>query len=116
MANTITLVSAVRDRQQFQGLWSEMWKIRATIDDQDAIALNDAAQFDLTVTGLALGDIPLFYSLSIAIEEGGDALVDSVYVSAANVLTLNFQADLSEFAADTLNGAVFRAVVGRPNW
>ncbi len=116
MANTITLVSSVRQAAQFRSFFSEMWKIRATIDDQDAIALNDGAIFDLTATGLALGDVVCFWSFSISLEEGGDSLASTVEVSAADTISLYVHADLSEFATDTLNTGVFRAVVGRPNW
>lgn len=117
MANTITLVSAVRQRTQFQGLFSEMWKIRATIDDQDAVAIGDTVQFDLTVTGLALGDIVCFWSSSLDFEDStADSALPNLHVAAADTLTLTIGADISEFAADALNTAVIRAVVGRPNW
>lgn len=116
MANTITLVSQFRQREQFNGLFSEMWKVRATIDDQDAIALTSITEFDLTVTGVALGDMVVFKSLSVDLNDGtNEALLDA-YVSAANTLTVQVMADEAEFALDSLNGGVFRCVIGRPNW
>ena len=116
MAQTITLVSQLRQREQFRGLFSEMWKVRATIDDQDAIALTAIGEWDLTVPGIALGDIVLFHSLTLDLDDGTDQAQMSVYVAAADTLTVQVMADDAEFAADALNTAVFRCVIGRPNF
>ena len=117
MANTITLVSSQRAREQFQGAFSgEMYRVRATIDDQDAVAATDSVLFPLTVTGLALGDIVVGFSLSVDQSDGTDNAVVQCYVSAANTLTVHVQADVAEFAADALNAAIVRALVVKPNW
>lgn len=116
MANTITSVSNVDGVSQFQGLFNRMWKVKATIDDQDAVALTTITEFDLTVTGLALGDQVICHSLTLDLNDGSNEALCNVYVSAANTLTVQIMADEAEFAADALNNAVFRAVVGSPNW
>jgi len=117
MAQTITLVSQFRQREQFNGLFSEMWKVRATIDDQDAVAATAIGEWDLSIDGIALGDIVLFSSINLDLDDGTDqALTVQAHVSAAGVMTVQVAADNAEFAADAINTAVFRAVIGRPNW
>lgn len=116
MANTITLVSQKQGAEQFRGAFSDMWKVRATIDDTDAIALNDTLALSVTVSGLALGDIVLGGSVSLDLSDGTDQAVLTYAVTAANTLTLYLHADLGEFAADALNGAVVRCLVARPIW
>jgi len=117
MAQTITLVSQVRQREQFNGLFSEMWKVRATIDDQDSIAATAIGEWDLSIDGIALGDIVLFSSITIDYDDGTDQAMPAVaHVSAAGVITVQVMADNAAFAADSLNTAVYRCVIGRPNW
>ena len=93
MANTITLVKATRGAKQFQGLYSDMWAVRATIDDQDAIALTDTLLLSLTVPGLALGDHAISGSLSVDLSDGTDQATLTYNVTAANTLTLQLLAD-----------------------
>ena len=116
MAQTITLVSSVRERVQFGSLFTDMWRVRATIDDQDAVAITAIGEWDLTVAGIALGDVVLFTSLSLDLDDGTDQAMAGAYVAAADTLTVQVQADNAEFAADAINTAVFRAVIARPNW
>ena len=116
MANTLTEVSSVDARRQFQGMFSRMYQWRGTIDDQDAVAATDSAEFDVTVTGLLLGDMVLFWSSTLDFSDGTDQAIATMYVSAADTLTIQFQADVAEFAADAMNAAVIRAVIARPNW
>ena len=116
MANTITLVSEDRSAKQFGGAFGEMWAVKGTIDDTDAIALNDTLALSLTVNGLALGDHVISGSVSLDLSDGTDQAVLTYAVTAANTLTLYLQADLGEFAADALNGAVVKVLDGRPSW
>lgn len=117
MANTLTLNSAIRGREQFQGAFhSDMWKVKATWADQDAIALNDTLAVTLTVPGVAVGDMVVGWSISVDLSDGTDQALILPAVTAANTLTVYIQADLGEFAADALNGGVMRFLVARPAW
>ena len=49
MANTLTLNSYTRGLKQFQGEYSEMWQVKATFADQDAVTATDTVSFDVTV-------------------------------------------------------------------
>jgi hypothetical protein len=51
-----------------------------------------------------------------ALDAGGDGAVISFRVTAANTLTMYVHADVAEFAADSLTGATFKVLVGRPAW
>lgn len=116
MANTITTNSVTRGRRQNGGNFNEEWRVKATISDTDAIALNDTLSLTMTVPGVALGDMCVGGSLSLDLSDGTDQAVATFHVTAANTVTLYLQADLGEFAADALNGAVVKVLVGRPNW
>ena len=72
MANTISVSKAVNAREQLQGAFGAMWKVKATIDDQDAVALNDTATFTFTVPGVAVGDAIIAESLSVDLSDGTD--------------------------------------------
>lgn len=116
MANTITTNAVARGVEQFQGLFSDMWTVKATISDQDAIALNDTLALTMTVPGVALGDVVVAGGISVDLSDGTDQASTTFAVTAADTLTLYVHADLGEFAADALNTGVVRAVIGRPNW
>lgn len=116
MANTLTLESSTPGQRQFQGSFNEVWKIRATIDDQDAVSANDTARFSITVPGLAVGDMVIGYSVTNDLSDGTDQANFLPYVSAANTLVVDVTADVGAYAADDLNGSVVRVLVGRPNW
>lgn len=116
MANSITVNTTHRAVEQFQGLFTDMWTVRATISDQDAIALTTVTEFDCTVAGLALGDMVLGVSCTVDLNDGTNEAIMNAYVSAANTLTIQVMADEAEFAADALNTGVVRVLVGRPKW
>jgi len=116
MANTITVNTTSQGGQQFRGLFSEIYTVKATISDQDAVALNDSLELDMTVAGVALGDVVIGGSCSVDFSDGTDQVAATFYVSAANTVTMQIQADLGEFAADSLNTGVVRVAVGRPTW
>ena len=116
MANTITTNTVTRGNKQFQGAFSEMWTVKATISDQDAIALNDTLALTMTVPGVTLGDVIIANGISVDLSDGTDQASTTFAVTAADTVTLYVHADLGEFAADALNGGVVKVLVGRPNW
>ena len=116
MAQTIAVNVTKKGRRQFQGLFKEMWAVKATISDCDAVAIGAIGEFDMTITGLALGDMVIGVSSTLDLNDGTNEALMNAYVSAADTLTLQVMADEAEFAADALNTAVIKILVGRPNW
>lgn len=116
MANTIGTPTVVRQREQFTGMFTDMWTVKATISDQDAISATDAIRFSLTVPGVALGDIVLGVSATNDLSDGTDFAVMSGYVTAANTVVVQVNADAGAYAADDLNSAVVRMVIARPKF
>lgn len=117
MANTITVNTTTQSKQQLQGLFNEMWAVTATISDQDAVAINDTASVSLTVPGVALGDMVIGMSMTVDSFDGaGDGAVIRAEVGSANTVNFMIHADVAEFAADALNNAVVKILIGRPNW
>lgn len=116
MANTITTDKVVQGKQQFQGVLNELWTVKGTITDQDAVAIGDTVSFDLTVNGVALGDMVLGVSLTNDLSDGTDQAVVTAIVTAANTVTVRVLADKGEYAVDDLNNAVVKVLVGRPAW
>ncbi len=116
MANTIATNSTNRGQRQFQGSFTEVWTAKATISDQDSISAGDTIGFDITVPGVALGDMVLGISLTNDLSDGTDQAVVTGVVTAANTVTVRVQADVGAYAADDLNSAVVKVIVGRPAW
>jgi len=106
MANA-TSVTSRQGRSQFQGVFSEMWQVKATID---ADSLNDGAGDNDTVTvpGVALGDHVI--SVGFGVDLAG--VMVHGYVSAANTVTLRFQNE-SGGTVD-LGSTNVKIVIGRP--
>lgn len=116
MANMIGTPTVVRQREQFTGMFTDMWTVKATISDQDAVAIGDTARFSLTVPGVALGDMVIGLSVDEDLSDGTDQAIVQGYVTAANTVVFQVAADAGEFAADTLNGKIVRMVVVRPKF
>ena len=116
MANTITLSKTERGNNQFQGAFKEMWKVTGSVTDSDAVALTSIGEFDITVSGVALGDMVLGMSFGADFDDGTDQAMPGAHVSAADTVTVQWMADNAEFAADALNGASFKMLVARPSW
>ena len=116
MANTITLTSTKDGREQWHGLFSKMWKCTGSVVDMEAVAATAIGEFDVTVTGVALGDMVLCLSVAQNLDDGTDQAILTGHVSAANVVTVQLMADNAAFAVDDLNAAVFKMLIGRPNW
>lgn len=125
MANTITNVTAATAEATsdayigegaFTKLFDPIYVYEGTITDQNAVALTTIGEYDITLTGVALGDIVLGVSINAAYDDGTDQATVSAHVSAANTVTLQISADDAEFAADTFNSKTVKLLVGRPAW
>ena len=117
MANTITVTSSKQGRRQFQGVFKNMWIVKGTVADQDAIAINTIGEFSVAVPGVALGDAVLAVALNNDLSDaGGDEVLVEGIVTAANVVTVRVHADTAEYAADDLNNATIKILVASPNW
>ena len=104
-----TAVSFERGDKQFQGVFEEVWLVKATLD---AASLGDGAGSSdtIAVTGVALGDI--VFGISFGVDVSGITVTG--YVSAANVVTLRLQNE----SAGTLDldSTTVKVLVGRPSW
>lgn len=108
MANA-TSVTSLQGKQQFQGLYNEMWAVKATINVDsldDGVGDTDT----VAVPGVTLGDIVLGVSLGVDLA----GVTATAYVSAANVVTVRFQNE-SGGTVD-LAETTIKLVVGRPNF
>ena len=98
-----------RGRSQFQGLFSEMWAVSETVDFANAATGSGTfASADVTVPGVALGDIVMGISAGV---DTVDTVIGGA-VTAANTVTLtvlNNTAGAVDLASTTL-----KFVVGRP--
>jgi hypothetical protein len=117
MANTIAVSRVEQGNKQFQGAFSEMWAVTASVTDTDAVAINDTASISLTVPGVVLGDMVIGMSLTAdTFDAGGDGAVIRAEVGSANTVNFIIHADVAEFAADSINGATVKILIGRPSW
>ena len=116
MANTITVSKVERGTNQFQGAFKEMWKVTGSVTDSEAVAATAIGEFDITVSGVALGDMVLGMAFGADFDDGTDQASPTAYVAAANTVTVQWSADDAQFAADALNGASFKMLIGRPAW
>lgn len=116
MANTLVVNTVERGTNQFQGAYSDMWRTKITVSDQDAVAINDTAVITCTVPGVNVGDHVISWGCSVDLNDGTDQATVTFLVTAANTLTLYIHADVGEFAADALTNGVFKVLIGRPSW
>ncbi|KKK53824.1 hypothetical protein LCGC14_3090900 [marine sediment metagenome] len=116
MANAATVVRTRRGRGQFGGFFSEFFQIQATILQDVAVAITDTFEYNMTLTGVALGDMVIGWSLEADLNDGTDSAIGMVTVSAANQVRFSLLADKGEFAAGAIaSGTVFKALIGRPS-
>ncbi len=101
-----TAVVVERGTKQFQGMFSEMFKVTCTLD---VGSLTDGAgeTETIAVPGVVLGDAVLGFSFGI--DKAG--MVCHAYVSAANVVTLRVQNE-SGSTVDLASTTV-KVIVGR---
>lgn len=119
MANTFTVDRVVQSKQQFQGLFNEMWTVKGTVSDQDALSDDVSAEITLTIPGVALGDMVMGVSFTKSQADANASFVADAFVSAANTVILkltNIDATTDAYDADTLNDGYYRILIGRPNW
>lgn len=117
MANTLTLNTSSRiGNQQFQGLYNDVWQVKATVTDHDAVAINDTLAMSITVPGVALGDHVISAAINMDLSDGTDQASYQFEVTAADTLTMYIHADVGEFAADAITGAIAKVLIGRPSW
>ena len=103
---TATAVVTRRGNDQFRGLFSDTWAVTCTLD---AGSLVDGAgeTDDVTVPGVALGDMVIGASLGVDLE----GLTVTGYVSAAN--TVKFRIQNESTATVNLASATMKIVVVR---
>ena len=103
---TASAVVSRRGNDQFRGLFSDTWAVTATLN---AGSLVDGAgeTDDLTVPGVAVGDMVLGASLGVALV----GLIVSGYVSAADTVKFRIQNE-SGSTAD-LASTTMRIVIAR---
>ena len=106
MANATAVVSK-RGREQFQGLFTDFWAVKATIN-ADSLTTGTNDTDTITVPGVGLGDIVLGVSLGVDVA----GMQVTAYVSAANTVTVVF----NNITAGTVNldSTTIKLMVGRP--
>jgi len=108
MANA-TSVTSLQGKQQFQGLFNEMWAVKATMDIGN-LADGAGETNTVAVPSVSLGDIVM--GASLGVDAAGMSV--TAYVSAANVVSVRVQNE----SGGTLNLAdtTIKLVVARPNF
>lgn len=102
-----TSVTVRQSNEQFRGIFNETWVVKATLN---AGSLADGAgeTDDITVPGVALGDMVLGASLGVDLV----GLTVTGYVSAAN--TVKFRIQNESTATVDLASSTLKIVIGRP--
>jgi riboflavin synthase alpha subunit len=102
-----TSVTVRQSNDQFRGIFNETWVVKATLN---AGSLSDGAgeTDDITVPGVALGDMVLGASLGVDLV----GLTVTGYVSAAN--TVKFRIQNESTATVDLASSTLKIVIGRP--
>lgn len=103
---TASSVTTRRGNDQFRGIFSDTWVVTATLD---AGSLADGAgeTDDITIPGVALGDMVIGASLGVDLV----GLTVTGYVSAAN--TVKFRIQNESAATVNLASSTLRVVVAR---
>ena len=105
---TASAVTVRRGNDQFRGLFSDTWVVRATLD---AGSLVDGAgeTDDITIPGVALGDMVIGASLGVDLV----GLTVTGYVSAANTVKFRIQNESTatvDLASTTMKIVIVRMV------
>lgn len=106
-----TSVIHERGNRQFQGMFKEMWAVKATWDPASAAAGAQTTSDTITVPGVAVGDMVLGVSLST---EVAASPIIRARVTAANTVVLAIISGTG-VTADMASGTL-RLVIGRPNF
>jgi hypothetical protein len=107
MANATAVVSK-RGREQFQGLFTDFWAVKATIN-ADSLSTGTNDTDTVTVPGVALGDIVL--NISMGVDVSGISITP--YISAADVVSIRFQNESGttvDLASTTVRCVIARMV------
>jgi riboflavin synthase alpha subunit len=103
---TASAVVSRRGNDSFRGLFSDTWSVTATLDAGSLV--NGAGETDdVTVAGVALGDMVIGASLGVDLV----GLTVTGYVSAAN--TVKFRIQNESEATVNLDSAKLRIVIVR---
>jgi riboflavin synthase alpha subunit len=103
---TASAVVSRRGNDQFRGIFSDTWVVRATLDAGSLV--NGAGETDdVTVAGVALGDMVIGASLGVDLV----GLTVTGYASAAN--TVKFRIQNESEATVNLDSATLRIVIAR---
>jgi len=105
---TATAVTTRRGNDQFRGIFSDTWVVKATLD---AGSLSDQTgeTDDVTVAGVALGDMVIGASLGVDLV----GLTVTGYVSAANTVKFRIQNEsgsTADLASATMKIVIVRMV------
>jgi hypothetical protein len=105
------MATVYQGKKSMPGTFNEMWLVTETVDFANAATGSGTfASVDITVPGVALGDIVMGVSMGVDTVDG--AVIGAV--TAANVVTvtlLNNSAGAIDLASTTC-----KFVVGRPSW
>lgn len=104
---TATSVTVRQSNEQFRGIFNETWVVKATLN---AGSLADGAgeTDDVTIPGVALGDMVIGASLGVDLV----GITVTGYVSAAN--TVKFRVQNESGSTVDLASSTLRIVVVRP--
>jgi hypothetical protein len=105
MASATAVVSR-RGNDQFRGIFSDTWVVKATLD-AGSLADQAGETDDVTVAGVALGDMVIGASLGVDLV----GLTVTGYVSAAN--TVKFRIQNESGSTVDLASATLRIVIAR---
>ena len=105
---TASSVTSRRGNDQFRGLFSDTWAVRATLNAGELV--DGAGETDdITISGVALGDMVIGASLGVDLV----GLSVTGYVSAANTVKFRIQNESGstvDLASTTLRLVVVRMV------
>ncbi len=105
------MATVIQSKQQLQGLFNEMWAVKETVDFGNAATGSGTfASADVTVPGVALGDIVM--GIAVGVDTVDAAIAGAV--TAANTVTLTLLNNTA--GAVDLASTTCRFLVGRPNW
>ena len=105
---TASAVVSRRGNDQFRGLFSDTWAVKATLN-AGSLADGDGETDDVTVPGVALGDMVIGTSLAVDLV----GLTVTGYVSAANTVKFRIQNESGstvDLASSTLRIVIVRMV------
>ena len=107
-----TASTIYRGRNQFQGLWNDMFAVTISGANPSSVAANAEDTQTYTVAGLALGDMVLGVSFSLDVTVNADIQAS---VTAANTLTIRIS-NLNASVALNLTPGDFKVLIARPSF